>query len=290
MNQAEMIKVMTFNTWLGGEAVHDGLNKIAKAVELSGADIVGFQETPDPGKVTAEKLGWYYYQNQEGRANCSIISKYPISKAFDIDGLSAVFAYVQLPSGQEILVAVSHLYYDPYGPYWAMFDRKSLDDIISMENERRVREMSMVLQELAPIMASGTPIFLMGDFNTPSHLDWGDDTKSIHDGRIVGWPVTLMAEESGLIDSYRAIHPDPVASPGYTWSPVHTPEHPWGDNPYEPQDRIDFIYYQGHQVRAVNSEVFVVGNPQGYGSHEDNEWPSDHAAVVSTFLISAASD
>lgn len=288
MNQVETIKVMTLNTWHGGKAVHDGLNKIVKAVELSGADIVGFQETPDPGKETAEKLGWYYHQNQEGQADCSIISKYPIIEAFDIDGISAVVAEIRLPSGQEILVADAHLYYDPYGPYWANFDQKSLNEIIIMENGIRGREMSLVLRELSPYMASDMPVFLMGDFNTPSHLDWSDDTKTMHDGRIVEWPVTQMAEKSGLIDSYRTIHPDPVASPGYTWSPVHTPEHPWGSNPYEPQDRIDFIYYRGH-VKVVNSEVFVIGNPQGYGSHEDNEWPSDHAAVVSTFLITASS-
>jgi endonuclease/exonuclease/phosphatase family metal-dependent hydrolase len=272
MNQYETIKVMTLNTWHGGEAVHDGLNKIVKAVELSGADIVGFQETPDPGKEAAEKLGWHYYQNKEGQGNCSIISKYPIIEAFDIEGISAVVAHIRLPSGQEILVADAHLYYDPYGPYWAIFDRKP-----------------MVLREFLPRMASGIPVFLMGDFNTPSHLDWGDDTKLMHEGRIIEWPVSLLAEKAGLVDSYRAIHPDPVASPGYTWSPVHTPEHPWGDNTYEPQDRIDFIYYQGKHVEVANSEVFVVGNPQGYGSHEDNEWPSDHAAVISTFLISVPS-
>ncbi|MFD0715648.1 endonuclease/exonuclease/phosphatase family protein [Paenibacillus sp. GCM10027626] len=286
MFQSETIKIMTLNTWHGGEDVNYGINKILKAVELSGADIVGFQEIPDPGKEAAEKLGWYYYQNQEGRGNCSIISKYPIIEAFHIDGISAVAALIRLPSGQQILVADTHLYHDPYGPYWAIFDRKSNEEIIMMENEVRARGMSIVLRELMSYMASDIPVFLMGDFNTPSHLDWGDDTKSVHDGRIIEWPVSVLAEGAGLIDSYRAIHPDPVASPGHTWSPVHTPEHPWGDIPHEPQDRIDFIYFRGGRVEVVNSEVFVVGNPQGYGSHEDNEWPSDHAAVISTFLIS----
>jgi endonuclease/exonuclease/phosphatase family metal-dependent hydrolase len=286
MKLKETIKIMTMNTWLGTEAVKDGINKLVKAVELSESDIVGFQEYPDPGKKAAEKLGWHYHQNQKGERNCSIISKYPIIEAVDMDGVDAILVKIQLPSGQEIMVTNAHLYFDPYGPYWAMFDNKSIENIINMESERRGKEISIVLQALLSYIDSDIPLFLLGDFNTPSHLDWGDDMKKIHDGHIVEWPVSKIIEKAGMIDSYRAIHPDPVASPGSTWSPVHTPEHPWGDNPYEPQDRIDFIYFRG-SVNVVNSEVFVVGTPQGYGNHEDNEWPSDHAAVISTFHITS---
>jgi endonuclease/exonuclease/phosphatase family metal-dependent hydrolase len=288
MNHLITIKIMTLNTWLGSTAVKDGKNKLIKAVELSGADIVGFQEAPDPGKETAEKLGWYYYQ--DGQKNCSIISKYPIIEAVVIEGISAILVKIQLPSEQEILVANAHLYYEPYGPYWAMFNNKNLEDILTMENQIRGKEMSVVLKELSQYFTSDMAMFLMGDFNSPSHLDWGDDMKSGHNELIVEWPVTLMAEKAGLIDSYRAIHPNPVTSPGYTWSPVYTLEHPWGDHSYEPQDRIDFIYFRALvNVKVLNSEVFVVGKPMGYGSHEDNEWPSDHAAVVTTFYITPIS-
>jgi endonuclease/exonuclease/phosphatase family metal-dependent hydrolase len=281
MNMCETINIMTMNTWLGTEAVKDGINKLVRAVELSGADIVGFQEWPDPGKKAAEKLGWYYHQNAKGDKNGSIISKYPIVEAYDLDGVDAVTTKIQLPFGREIIVTNAHLYFDPYGPYWALFDKKPTEDIIAMEKERRGNEISIVLEELSAHLGT-LPVFLMGDFNTPSHLDWDEDVKDRHNERVVDWPVSILVEKAGLIDSYRAIHPDPVASPGYTWSPVHTPEHPWGENPYEPQDRIDFIYFYG-DVKVVSSEVFVVGKPQGFGNHENNEWPSDHAAVISTF-------
>jgi exonuclease III len=288
MNQFITIKMMTLNTWLGSTAVKDGINKLIKAIELSGADIIGFQEAPDPGKEAAEKLGWYYYQ--EGHNNCSIISKYPIIEAVDIEGVSAILVKIQLSSEQDILVANAHLYYEPYGPYWAMFNSKSTEEILTMEYTIRGKEMSVLLKELSQYSASDMPMFLMGDFNSPSHLDWGDVTKMGHNGLIVEWPVTQMAEKAGLIDSYRAIHPNPVASPGYTWSPVYTLENPWGDHSYEPQDRIDFIYFRERvNVKAVNSEVFLVGKQMEYGSHEDNEWPSDHAAVVSTFYLTTIS-
>lgn len=288
MNHDTKIKIMTLNTWLGGTAVKDGINKLIKAVELSGADIVGFQEAPDPGKEIAAKLGWYFYQ--EGHANCSIISKYPIIEASDVEGISAILVKIQLPSGQDVLVVNAHLYFDPYGPYWAIFNSKKPEDILTMENGIRGKEMSLVLHELSPFFISGMPIFLLGDFNSPSHLDWGDDVKLAHNGLIVEWPVTRMAERAGLIDSYRAIHPNPMTSPGYTWSPVYTLDHPWGDHSYEPQDRIDFIYFRGlENVKVVNSEVFVMGKPMGEGGHENNKWPSDHAAVVTTFYVKTSS-
>jgi endonuclease/exonuclease/phosphatase family metal-dependent hydrolase len=198
----------------------------------------------------------------------------------DIDGVSAVMVKIKLPSEREIVVANAHLYYEPYGPYWAMFENRSATEIMKMEQEVRGREISKVLGSLSQYVEHLTPIFLMGDFNSPSHLDWVENTK----GEGLRWPVTVQVEEVGLIDSYRAVHPDPVSMPGYTWSPVHTTEYPWGSNPYEPQDRIDFICFCG-DVKVVDSQVFVVGVPKTFGSHQENAWPSDHAAVISTFQI-----
>ncbi|WP_164545539.1 endonuclease/exonuclease/phosphatase family protein [Paenibacillus albus] len=281
----DQVKIMTLNTWLGGEAVHDGISKLARAVSFSGADIVGFQETPDPAAAVAKQLGWYSAQNNEGRGNCSIISKYPIVDSFYLEEVSAVAAHIELPSGQRVIAVSTHLYYDPYGPYWALFDGKTAEEIIAMETEVRGSEIGAVLKALEPLVASDAPLFLMGDFNTPSHLDWTEAARASHNDYSIEWPVSRMVEEAGFRDSYRDIHPDPVSMPGNTWSTVHTPEHPWGDNPFEPQDRIDFIYYHGSTVAVTASEVVVLGEPLGFGSHEQNEWPSDHAAVMSIFHI-----
>ncbi|WP_090573621.1 endonuclease/exonuclease/phosphatase family protein [Paenibacillus sp. OV219] len=281
----DQVKIMTLNTWLGGEAVHEGVPKLARAVSFSGADIVGFQETPDPAEAVAKQLGWHFCQNNEGCGNCSIISKFPIVESFYLEEVSAVAAHIELPSGQRVIAVSTHLYYDPYGPYWALFDGKSAEEIIAMETEVRGKEIAAVLKALEPLVASDTPLFLMGDFNAPSHLDWTEVTQAAHNDYIIEWPVSRIVEEAGFHDSYRVIHPDPAATPGHTWSTVHTPEHPWGDNPFEPQDRIDFLYYHGSRVVVTASEVVVHGEPQGFGSHEQNEWPSDHAAVMSTFQI-----
>jgi hypothetical protein len=36
------------------------------------------------------------------------------------------------------------------------------------------------------------PLFVCGDFNAPSHLDWVESTKNIHAGWVFKWPVTEL--------------------------------------------------------------------------------------------------
>ena len=115
-------------------------------------------------------------------------------------------------------------------------------------------------------------VFLVGDFNSPSHLDRPE----------VEWPVTKAAQEAGLRDSYREAHPDPVTHPGHTWSPIHT-LHEDGSGRPEPQDRIDFVLHRG--LRVLDSETRVSGRPRPWPDVEHNEWPSDHAAVITTFSL-----
>ena len=60
------------------------------------------------------------------------------------------------------------------------------------------------------------------------------------------WPVGRAVEGAGFVDSYRAIHPDPVTDPGLTWPanrPISGSYNPYRDG--DPRDRIDFIYVVG---------------------------------------------
>lgn len=119
---------------------------------------------------------------------------------------------------------------------------------------------------------------LVGDFNVPSHLDWTAEAAPLRGGYgPVPWPVTLAAEAAGLRDSYREAHPDPVRDPGTTWSPVN-PEP-------EPQDRIDYVLYAGSGLRVLDSTTLVTGEPRPEPHVAGNAWPSDHAAVVTTFAL-----
>jgi hypothetical protein len=92
------------------------------------------------------------------------------------------------------------------------------------------------------------------------------------------WPVSVKVERARFVDAFRAVHPDPVARPGNTWSTVFPA-------PAEPQDRVDFVHARGVGAVPVTAETFVVGTPAPYPDHEDNAWPSDHAAVVAEFDV-----
>ncbi|CAK5089269.1 unnamed protein product [Meloidogyne enterolobii] len=57
------------------------------------------------------------------------------------------------------------------------------------------------------------PLLLVGDFNTPSHQDWIEETKQSHYGRVIEWPTTKILTEAGFIDTFRALN-NPLEEPG----------------------------------------------------------------------------
>ena len=92
---------------------------------------------------------------------------------------------------------------------------------------------------------------------------------------------------AGLTDTYRRAHPDPVADPGNTWSPIIALRNNVGPDP-EPQDRIDMIHFKGEGVTVQSSEVYVLpGRLENIPDHGANDWGSDHAAVVSLVKLAA---
>ncbi|MFC5112218.1 endonuclease/exonuclease/phosphatase family protein [Kibdelosporangium philippinense] len=142
-----------------------------------------------------------------------------------------------------------------------------------------------VLQEMKPDLAAASraAVLLTGDFNAPSHLDWtnrcGYDT--------VPWPTSVLPTQAGLRDSFRAVNP--VSTLGNTWSPVYRSSpvgygHDEHKGEPEPQDRIDFVYYAG-MLSVADSKTVVGGKPTAVPNHRGNAWPSDHAAVLTTFQV-----
>jgi hypothetical protein len=84
----------------------------------------------------------------------------------------------------------------------------------------------------------------------------------------------------GFKDSFRVVHPDPLAKPGFTW----TPGSPEGEK-VEVHDRIDWVLSIGANATASK----VVG--EGGNPNTDiavDPWPSDHRGIVSTFNVTPA--
>ncbi|MCW7941095.1 hydrolase [Streptomyces hygroscopicus] len=266
------LRVMSWNLWLGGSEVDDHRAKQLKAVLESGADVVGLQETGGTAaQELAEALGWYHHRAGE---NLGVISRYPITARFGdptVGFYGAAGVRIRMDRGLEVDVWTAHLHYTPYGPYESAFDGLPPAELIAHE-EVRLTQMRDTLRRIGESCADGVPVVLVGDFNCPSHLDWPD----------VEWPVTKAAERAGLRDSYRQAHPDALADPGTTWSPIH-PVHEDGSGRPEPQDRIDYVLHRG--LTVLDSRTYVVGTPRPWPDVAGNDWPSDHAAVVTTFGV-----
>ncbi|MGW0768175.1 HAD-IA family hydrolase [Streptomyces sp. NPDC002676] len=270
---ATELRVMSWNLWLGGSAVDDHRAKQVKAILDSGADVVGLQETAHTSaQELAGLLGWHHHAAGE---NLGIVSRHRITARFgdpDVGFYGAAGVRIEVAPGREVDVWTSHLHYTPYGPYESVFDGLPAAELIAHEDVR-LAQMRDTLRRIAESSRDGVPVVLVGDFNCPSHLDWPG----------VAWPVTKAAEDAGFADSFREAHPDPAAEPGHTWSPIH-PVHEDGSGRPEPQDRIDYVLHRGG-LTVRDARTLVTGTPSSWPEVAGNDWPSDHAAVVTTFAV-----
>lgn len=275
----EELTVVSFNLWFGGIMVKDYHAKQVRFIANSGADIVGLQESTGGHAIRLGKaLGWDYWQGND----VGIISRYPMVKINDpIEAAGSV--RIALDRGHELNFWNCHLGYTPYGPYDFCFDHLGEEQVLENEaKSRRTPQIKNIMSQMHHQLLDSDqhPVIFTGDFNAPSHLDWTNATKELHCGTgYFPWPTSRHPVDAGLMDSFREIHPDPLAEPGFTWSPIYLVN----DGRREPKDRIDFIYHKG--LETLSSETMVVGHPRPQPDHYNNEWPSDHAAVRTVFRV-----
>ncbi|KAK6330013.1 hypothetical protein TWF718_003440 [Orbilia javanica] len=280
------LKVMTFNLWWGGTYVNDYHNKQVKFIVSQNVDIIGLQEAHGGHvKRLADALGWYYWQ--PSASDLGIISRYPIVQVYGLVNASGGVRVALDGEAAQVNFWNMHLGYTPYGPYDFCFTNMSVATVLQREAQSgRTPQIVDTLAAMAPHIRDSrlATTFLVGDANAPSHLDWTPSMKTKNCGYSnVPWPTSIKPIEAGLIDSFRVANPDPLEVPGVTWSPLY-PFHNGGSGQVEPQDRIDFIYHAG-KVQVLESKAVVVGTPSVYGQHQENEWTSDHAVVVTTYRM-----
>ena len=223
------VRVMTFNIWLGGDVVD--FAKVVDAITAARADIVGLQEAEGNTQRLASALHWPYWSDR-----LHVVSRFPL-----IDPPEAHGEYVlaQVRPGQVFALANEHLTSDPYGPYLVR-SGQSLAQVLANERATRVPEINAAIAAIQPALRRGVPTFMTGDFNTPSALDWTPAVDAVRADvhYPVPWPVTRAVARAGFTDTYRAVHPDPVATPGITW----TFGYPFPRRAAnEVIDRIDFV-------------------------------------------------
>ena len=274
------LNFLSYNMWFGGSKVNNYHAKQVRFIASANLDIIALQESWNgQADRLAKALGWYSYQ---GGSSSSIITRYPIVERYP-QQWQGVAVRIAL-DGEDLQVNVwgVHLSYWPYGPYDFCFDNMTVDEVLAREKssgrEGQIHE-TIGLMGKQLDNSDQVPVFLAGDFNAPSHLDWTKKTSDIHCGvGAVEWPTSKVPIEAGMHDAYRTVHPNPHSKPGITWS-VNYLEN---EGRVEPLDRIDLIYHKG-PIKVYWADPVWAGNPKPQPHHEDNEWTSDHAAVLARY-------
>jgi hypothetical protein len=222
--------------------------------------VVGLLESYERLPEIAKRTGYPYYNT-----SLQLLSKYPILEPSGGDGL---YALLEVEPGYVIPFFNEHLDYVAWGPR-SLRNGASVGSVIESENEVRTSAMERPFAAMSELIDDGYPLFLTGDFNQPSSLDYTAEAVGTREEipAPVPWPVSEELFELGFRDSYREIHPDPVAEPGTT---------------HRSGERIDYVYAAG----ATTLDSKLVGEPGGEDVEiEAAPWTSDHRAVLSSFEV-----
>jgi endonuclease/exonuclease/phosphatase family metal-dependent hydrolase len=275
------ITVMTFNIENGGTQV--SFNKVVEAIQKTKADVVGIQEAWGNTAKLAHALGWRYYDQQ-----LQIISHLPLLKPASVRSL---YTFVEVTPGKVIAIANIHLPDEPYGPELVRHGAPKTE-VIANENKTRLPVVLPFINKLATLAKRGIPVFLTGDFNSPSHLDWTEASinKLPNHPYAIEWPITAMLAKRGFTDAYRQFWPDPLKPIVATWPAsrpevLQSPDH-FNPTPDDLPDRIDFIFTAG-PANVISSQLIGEANYQA-SNINITPWPSDHRAIAARFAVQPA--
>ena len=256
------LSVMSFNIWVNGGS---SLNNCIEVIRRANADLVGLQEcNAATAQTIATALGYHVL----GANDDSIVSRYPILNSLIIGNSRGVT--LELSPGQRVHLFDCHLTAYPYGPY-DYKNGRTQEFVINQEHQVRMPALNQLLTTMRPYVAGSDPVFLVGDFNAPSHFDYTN----------FAWPTSIACTNAGLGDAYYELHqanrkfPPQFAfnDPGITWTP-RTDQEPEGVF-----DRIDFVHYSRGDGMTVLSATELDGR------NSVNPWPSDHRAVLAVFRL-----
>lgn len=269
------VRVMQFNVEYGGTLVD--FDSVPAAVEAANADVVALQEAYGNTCKVADAVGWDYCDPRT-----QTISRFPLVTQDE----RAPEVLVAVEPGAVFGVVNVHLPSAPYGPNRAAAGATEAELIAGEKG--RLKAIAPALDAADRLRVEGVPVVLIGDFNTPSHLDWTIDTEGSRDHvSAVAWPVTMAVGDAGLVDAYRAVHPDPAADQGLTWPASRPKAGSYNPGPAgKPADRIDLTFVSDEIVVTASE---IVGEAESADTDiAIDPWPGDHRAVVSTLEVPLA--
>lgn len=269
----DSLRVMTYNIWVGGRASGLPLSRTVDVIQAAGADVIGIQEASGSTSAIANQLGFFYHDIDGDNA---IISRFPIAEIIP-QGVK-----LELAPGQPAYVFSVHLEPYPYEPY-DIHDGLITNEAqaIASAQSSRGNSLANAISKTVTARASGAPVFFVGDFNEPSHLDWTQSAADagLNFGMKVEWPASRAVANAGFVDAFRQLRPDEIGDRAETWTPGYPPP---VLGPNEVHDRIDFVY-------AMPSATPISAQVLGFDANDGNTdigldpYPSDHRSVVIEF-------
>ena len=257
------LSVLVYNIEYSGD---ESTDQVIRKVD---ADIVGVLESYNRLPEIARKTGYPYYN-----VGLQLLSKYPILEPSGADGL---YSLIEVQPGYVVAFFNTHLDYVKYGPT-RLVKGLSEKSVRQSENVIRTNSIKILTPDVSALTEQGYPVFLTGDLNSPSSLDYTKATVGTRAGieSAMRWPVSDALAEAGMRDTYREVHPNPVLVPGVTMVDPDFSKGGFGD-------RIDYIYAGGPSRTLTSTVVGEFGGPDvGIGF---TKWTSDHRAVLSTFRV-----
>ena len=257
------LSVLTYNIEYSGDESTDAV------IEDLDADVVGVLESYNRLPEIAERTGYPYYN-----LSLQLLSRYPIHEPSGADGL---YALIEVQPGYVVAMFNTHLDYVRYGPRLYL-GGLPVADLIASENEVRTSSIEVLTPDMQVLLEEGYPVFLTGDLNQPSSLDYTEETVGMREGvtEPIPWPVSEALLGIGMRDTFREIHTDPVENPGLTHGNPDFQQGGFGD-------RIDYLYAGGPAVTQTSELVGEVDGPNVDREYEP--WTSDHRAVLSAFEV-----
>ncbi len=316
--QEKELRLLQLNIWQEGVMVKNGYEALADELARADADFVMLSEVRnykgtrfcDRIVASLKERGKTYYSFYS--YDSGLLSKYPIVDSaviFPENGdHGSIYKLTADWEGKRVCVYTAHLdyrncaYYRVRGYDGSTWDKMEPDTVVASllaDNVASQRDdaIRLFIADAAKETAQGHLVFIGGDFNEPSHLDWTEATKDSadHRGVVIPWTVSTLLTEAGYKDAYREIYPDPVKNPGYTYpadsKDTEVSRLTWTPDADE-RERIDFIYYYPQKgLSLLQANIF---GPRGsirnsMRMQENTEdtfieplgvWPTDHKGVL----------
>jgi len=283
--QKETFKVMAWNILHGGNDIENGQQNVVKIIREINPDVILMVETYGSGPYIAKELGYNFHLiAQRGTAlddqsvNLSVFSKFPFGERIDTD-------YPFFLGGTEIIINDVKMHFFSNWFHYLPWNNepekmgKTVEELLEWEKtEHRYKMIQKVLPYFNKYasQSDSIPVIVGGDMNSPSHLDWSEKTKKIHNNLVVPWYATKVFEDMGYTDSFREKNPNPLKKPGITWD----------NKTRNDSNRIDYIFYKGKNLKAIKSDSYMAFFNEPIKINDKKiTYPSDHGIVVTEFKL-----